>query len=45
MTLNTYGHVIVELREAPRTSATESIESARGIRPQNDPTRNGREPG
>ncbi|MEO8689325.1 MAG: tyrosine-type recombinase/integrase [Solirubrobacteraceae bacterium] len=37
MTLNTYGHVIAEFREAPRTSATESIESAR--RPQNDPTR------
>jgi hypothetical protein len=27
MTLNTYGHVIAELREAPRTSATESIEA------------------
>jgi integrase len=44
MTLNTYGHVIAELREAPRTSATETIERARAVRPQNDPTRNEREP-
>jgi integrase len=36
-------HVIAELREAPRTSATESIEGAR--RPQEPPTTNGREPG
>jgi hypothetical protein len=29
MTLNTYGHVIRELREAPRLSATEQIQLAR----------------
>jgi integrase len=35
MTLNTYGHVIAELREGPRRSAVEELERARGKR---DPT-------
>jgi hypothetical protein len=29
MTLDTYGHVIAELREAPPSSATEAIQAAR----------------
>jgi hypothetical protein len=30
MTLNTHGHVIAELREAPKTTATEAIMRFRG---------------
>jgi hypothetical protein len=37
MTLNTYGHVIAELREAPWTSATEAIMRFRGSAPETPP--------
>ena len=39
MTLNTYGHVIAELRDAPRTSATEAIMRFRGSAPRTPPKR------
>jgi hypothetical protein len=39
MTLNTYGHVIAELREAPRLSATEQIYAARAKDPRKTPRR------
>ena len=34
MTLNTYGHVIAELREAPKQGATEAIMRLRGDAPR-----------
>jgi integrase len=37
MTLNTYGHVMRELREAPKTSATEAIYAARARDPKRPP--------
>ena len=39
MTLNTYGQVIAELRDAPRTSATEAIMRFRGGAPRMPPKR------
>jgi hypothetical protein len=39
MTLNTYGHVIAELRAAPWTSATEAIMRFRGSAPKTPPKR------
>jgi integrase len=41
MTLNTYGHVIAELREAPKQSAADQINAARAKDPKTPPpTRN-----
>jgi integrase len=41
MTLNTYGHVIAELREAPKRSAAEQINAARATDPtKTPPTKN-----
>jgi hypothetical protein len=41
MTLNTYGHVIAELREAPKQSAADQITAARNRDPKTTPpTRN-----
>jgi hypothetical protein len=37
MTLDTYGHVIAELREAPPSSATEAIQAARAEDPRTPP--------
>jgi hypothetical protein len=48
MTFNTYGHVIAELREAPKRSAADQINAARARDPKTPPhTRNAtsREPG
>jgi hypothetical protein len=39
MTLNTYGHVMRELREAPKTSATDAIYAARAKDPEKTPQR------
>jgi integrase len=44
MTLNTYGHVIAELRDAPKQSATEAIMRFRGSAPKRTPQRQTRPP-
>ena len=44
MTLNTYGHVIAELREAPMQSAVEAIMRFRGSAPKTPPQRATRAP-
>jgi hypothetical protein len=45
MTLNTYGHVIAELREAPKRSAAERINAARNRDPKRPHERETRPPG